>query len=107
MYKIYLEQFYRDKGDVKEFKKYFDESFYNEMIQEFDFYAGKEMKIDNLNAKKLEDLKDKVIVELLNCNRELFKKTDRVQIVAELKNTPQVYVKIYEFDRKTEFSGCK
>jgi len=106
LYEVYLEQFYRDKGDVKEFEKYFEKTFLKNLIEEFDFYAGKDPETTNVvNAERFETLKDKVIIDLLQCNKEVFKKGDRVQIVAELKNTPQIFVKIYEFDRKTEFSG--
>jgi hypothetical protein len=106
LYKTYLEQFYKDKGDLKEFEEYFEQHFIKDLIEEFDFYSGKSVATTSLNTSKFEDLKDKVLIELLNCNKELFKREDRVQIVAELKNTPTLYVKIYEFDRKTEFSGC-
>jgi hypothetical protein len=107
LYNTYLEQFYKDKGSINEFEKFFEKSFFTNLVEEFNFYAGEEVKDASLNTQKFEDLKDKVIIELLDCNKELFKKEDRVQIVAELKNTPTIYVKIYEFDRKTEFSGCR
>ena len=108
MYQVYLEQFYKDKGDVKEFEKYFEKNFLKNLIDEFDFYSGKDpAAADVINAERFETLKDKVIIDLLDCNREVFKREDRVKIVAELKNTPQLYVKIYEFDRKCEFSGWR
>lgn len=107
MFNTYLEQFYLEKGNLKEFEKYFDPNFFKEQVLEFEFYTGKDLNTESLNAQKFETLKDKVLIELLDCNKEVFKKEDRVQIVAELKNTPQLYVKVYEFDRKTEFSGCR
>lgn len=107
MYRTYLEQFFKDKGSVKEFEIFFEKTFFTGLVEEFNFYSGEEVKDASLNTQKFEDLKDKVIIELLDCNKELFNKDDRVQIVAELKNTPTLYVKIYEFDRKTEFSGCR
>lgn len=107
LYKTYLEQFYRDKNGIKEFLPYFEATFIKNFLEELDFFSGKEIKSDSLNATRFEDLRDKVLIELLDCNKELFKKEDRVQIVAELKNTPQIFVKIYEFERKTELSGCR
>lgn len=103
-----MEKFYNESGDISEFKQYFEPNFLNNLIQELEFYAGKNMQKDStFNSAKFEKLKDEVKIELLDCNKELFKKEDRIQIVAELKNTPQLYVKIYEFDRKTDFSGCR
>lgn len=107
MYKTYLEQFYKDKGNIKDFEAHFEKNFIKNLIEEFDFYAGKEIKADAQNAARFEELREKVLIEILDCNKEAFKKEDRVQLVLELKNTPQLYVKVYEFDRKTELSGCR
>ena len=107
IFKTYLEQFYRDKGDIKDFGKYFDSNFFRNLVEELEFYSGKDPEATSANAQRFENLKDKVMIELLESNKEVFMKDDRVRIIAELKNTPQLYVKIYEFDRKTELSGCR
>ena len=53
MFNTYLEQFYLEKGNLKEFEKYFDPNFFKEQVLEFEFYAGKDLNTESLNAQKV------------------------------------------------------
>jgi len=43
------------------------------------------------------------LIELLQSNQPIFKPEERVRIVAELKNVPQLYVNIYEFNSENYY----
>jgi hypothetical protein len=98
LYKRYLEQFYREKGDLKEFVEFFNDSFLKSLAEEFYFLSGKEIKGEKIDFDKYEKLANSVIIELLEYNKEEFKPEDRVKINAELKNVPTVHIKIFEFN---------
>lgn len=66
MYKRYLEQFYREKGDLNEFGEYFSSKFLNNLIEEFYFLSGKELKNDKVDFEKYDNLASSVIIELLS-----------------------------------------
>ena len=98
MYKRYLEQFYREKGDLKEFTEYFSTKFLSSLVDEFYFLSGKVFKSDTIDFSKYEKLANSVIIELLSCNKDCFKPGERVSIKTELKNVPTMHLKIFEFN---------
>jgi lipopolysaccharide export LptBFGC system permease protein LptF len=62
--------FYRQDGNINEFKRYFEEKYFKDWIDEFDFLNGKEVQHDEekeddqFNYSKFEDLKKKVMIQL-------------------------------------------
>ena len=98
MYKKYLEVFYREKGDLKEFTEFFSDSFLKALAEELYFLSGKELKNDKIDFEKYEKLANAVIIELSECNKEVFQPSEKVQIFAELKNVPTMHIKIFEFN---------
>ena len=65
LYKKYLEQFYDDKGNIDEFKQYFDDDFIRSLCEEFDFFAGKDIKKSKVSTKAIESMTNLVLIELL------------------------------------------
>lgn len=98
MYKRYLEIFYREKGDLKEFNDYFSSKFLKDLAEEFYFLSGKELKSDKIDIEKFEKLSNAVIIELLSCNKDVFRPEERVSLITELKNVPTMHIKIFEFN---------
>lgn len=66
MYKRYLEKFYREKGDLKEFEQYFSTKFLKSLVDEFYFLSGKELKTDKIDFEQYDKLASSVIIELLS-----------------------------------------
>lgn len=98
MYKKYLESFYKEKHHLKEFEEYFNPKFLSQLVEEFDFLSGMEIKHDKIDFDKYDKLASQVIIDLLPCNKEVFKPDEKVKIVAELKNVPKMHIKIFEFN---------
>ena len=103
LYKKYLEQFYLNKGDLENFKEYFDQDFLSNLFEEFEFMAGKEIKKEKIDEKKYESLSNLVLIELLEWNKESFKKEDRVKLVCDIKNVSTLHVKIFEFNSENYY----
>ena len=103
LYKKYLEQFYNDKGDIDEFKQYFDDDFIRSLCEEFDFLAGKDFKKSKVSTKAIESMTNLVLIELLECNKDVFKREDRVRLVTEIKNVATLHVKIFEFNSENYY----
>ena len=107
VYKKYLSYFY-DLGDNwKEFNKYFNKDWIKRFRIECDFYAGKELKDDELNIIYASNLTKQVLIELDDSNKDSFGVKDRVRIVTELKNVPKLYVKVFEFNTLNYFKTTK
>jgi len=51
----------------------------------------------------LEELEREVVFDLIPGNPSLFKKSDWVRIIAEVKNTPEVFISIYEFNSENYY----
>ena len=98
MYKRYLEQFYREKGDLKEFEEYFSPKFLSALVDEFLFLSGKELTNDKVDFEKYDRLASLVIIELLSSNKDFFKPKERVKIHTELKNVSTLHLKIFEIN---------
>ena len=98
MYKRYLEQFYRDKGDLKEFEEYFSPKFLSALVEDFSFLSGKELTNEKVDFEKYDKLASLVVMELLTSNNEFFKPEERVKIHTELKNVPTLHIKIFEIN---------
>jgi hypothetical protein len=103
LYKRYLEKFYQQDGQLDDFKEYFDQDFLNELLEEFEFHSGKEIKKEKIDVKKYEHMKDLVLIELLECNKDVFKKEDRVKLDLEIKNVPTLHIKIFEFNSENYY----
>ena len=103
LYKKYLEQFYIAAGDLEAFKDYFDQDFLSNLYEEFEFMTGKEIKKEKIDAKKFENLSNLVLINLLEWNKSVFKKEDRVKLVVEIKNVSTLHVKIFEFNSENYY----
>jgi hypothetical protein len=103
LFKKYLEQFYNQSGSIEEFGEYFDQDFLLSLSNEFDFFAGKEIKVSKVNTKEAEQMTSMVLIDLLESNKEVFKKEDRVRLVTEIKNVATLHIKIFEFNSENYY----
>ena len=102
----YLEKFYHEAGgNLKAFQEHFEKGWWERTITKIEFLAGKDIK--SLSTKDtgidFEALAKEVKIELVDSNKPVFKREERVRIVAELKNVPQLYVHIYEFNSENYY----
>lgn len=105
-YYTYLENFFReDNASLKQFQDHFEENWWKQTVTKIEFLAGKDIKsLDATNAGvDFESLNKQVLIELLQSNKSVFKKEERVRLVTELKNVPQLYVHIYEFNSENYY----
>ena len=107
MYKKYLSYFYNLGDDWKNFSKYFDKDWIKRYRIECDYYAGKELKDDELNLIYASSLTKQVLIELDDLNKDNFGVEDRVRIVTELKDVLKLYVKAFEFNTLNYFKKTK
>jgi hypothetical protein len=98
LYRSYLEYFFNQSQNLDEFKEYFDQDFLVDLIQEFKFMCGGEVAKDQIDNKVYEIMFNKVLIDILQCNKDVFKKEDRVKLVAEIKNVSILYINIFEFN---------
>ena len=103
LYKRYLEQFYAEAGDLTEFKQYFDQDFLKSLLEEFEFLSGKQLTKEKTDLTHFEKLSNQVMIDLLECNKSVFQKEDRVKLVATIKNVSTLHIKIFEFNSENYY----
>lgn len=102
LYMKYLEHFHRE-DDLKGLAEHFEKDWWQRTMARLDFLAGKEVpQTDNLGIN-FEDLAKEVMIELVDANRPVFRPEERVRLVVELKNVPQLFVNIYEFNSENYY----
>jgi hypothetical protein len=97
----YIEVLYRANVDVSEWQKFFNKHDYKCIMSEIKFLNGEEIRHEDLD--NIESLGSKVMIEILESNPESYKVNDKVKILCDLKNTPKVYIKIYEFNAENYY----
>ena len=85
LYKKYLEYFYHQNGNISEFAEFFEVKFWKETVEEIQFLSGKNLKGSFVNSRNIEYLKQQVLIDLLNSNKETFNSDEKVRISADLK----------------------
>ncbi|CAI2372903.1 unnamed protein product [Moneuplotes crassus] len=99
----YLDSFYRADVDISQWEKFFNKNDYKEMLSEIKFLNGEE--VNHQDIPNLEELGTKVMINILDSNLQHHKVDDKVQILCDLKNTPTVYIKIYEFNAENYYKS--
>ena len=97
----YLEAFYRADTDLTEWERYFQKAEFKSMLAEIKFLNGEEVHHEDIS--NMETLGTKVMVNILESNPETYKVDEKVKILCDLKNTPTVYIKIYEFNAENYY----
>ncbi|CAI2378280.1 unnamed protein product [Moneuplotes crassus] len=103
LYKKYLEHFFTEESNLDEFKEFFDKDFLVDLLEEFLYLSGKELEKEKTDLKKFENLSNQVLIDLLECNKDVFKKEERVKIIADIKNVQTLHVKIFEFNSENYY----
>lgn len=110
--KYYLEAFHRAGTDLSDYRTYFSKTFYKKAVNDIKFLNGEELNQDEVDMAEYEILGTKVMLNILESNPKTFKVDDKIRILCDLKNTPTVYIRLYEFNAEnyyrntlTEFSS--
>lgn len=99
----YLEAFYRSGTDLTQYQSYIDKYVYSDMITEIKLLNGEEISHETVDMTKFDNLGNKVLINILESNPTTFKMDDTIKILCDLKNTPTVYIKIYEFNAENYY----
>ena len=91
------------KGSLESFHEEFEKDFLKKIEVKVSIYDSEDMTNLNVDAKKYQDISSEVIVRFLESNKELYKSTEEVQLLVELKNVQTLYVKIFEFNTETYY----
>ena len=58
---------------------------------------------DRFDPAEFKRIQDEVIVRFKETNKEKFKVTDAVNLILELKNVPELVIKVFEFNTETYY----
>ena len=72
-------------------------------MNEVKFLNGEEINHEDTDATKYEQLGTQVMINILESNPKSFKIDDKIRILWDLKNTPTIYIKIYEFNAENYY----
>lgn len=102
----YLENFLKDAGSVDEFAKFLNREYLERVLAETKvLYAVGESAAwyAKLSPADQKSLKERVELQFAPHNQHQFAPTDEVSLQVELKNVPQLIVKIYEINTRNHY----
>ena len=99
----YLEAFYRADIDITQFQKHFRKDDYKKMVNMIKFLNGEEISHESMTSGDYDKLGTEVMIDILQSNPKSYKVNDKIKILCDLKNTPTVYIKIYEFNAENYY----
>ena len=96
----------QDKNNINKFYKYFNKKYLNEFYAKTYFYKGTEDPeiLNMLSQEELNYLINETILKLRNKeNKDIFKIDEDVEILLEIKNIKNLYLKIYEINTENYY----
>lgn len=104
--RTYLEYFFVEAADWKEFQPYIHDIYLKELFAEVKILHGlgdEEKWSALLPPEKFQALKERVDISFPETNPEFFAPGDDVKLSVVLKNTPTLLVKVYEINAETYY----
>eukprot|EP01022_Parablepharisma_sp_SALTPOND_P002672 TRINITY_DN1108_c0_g2_i3.p1 TRINITY_DN1108_c0_g2~~TRINITY_DN1108_c0_g2_i3.p1 ORF type:complete len:213 (+),score=15.70 TRINITY_DN1108_c0_g2_i3:354-992(+) len=86
----YLDKMFRTGKTVASYTEYLDKDFLIERWEETQMTSGKKVEVTPHNAKGLEKIKNKVVLELCSFNKEVFALEDDVELFVDVQNVQSV-----------------
>jgi hypothetical protein len=99
----YLEHFFQADKDYKEFAKYLNSDYLRKIFAMTKILYGiGDIKAyySQLGAEEQRELASRIEVKFLPTNASFYRPTDRVRVELELKNTPELLVRIYRLNAR-------
>ena len=100
----------KNNGSLSEYRKHFQEEYLKGIEKETLVYQTDKGMIDLGDLMTIDEFKtiqDEVIIRFKETNQEKFKVEDIVKIDLELKNIPELVIKVYEFNTETYYRKNK
>ncbi|BBM86518.1 hypothetical protein [Candidatus Uabimicrobium amorphum] len=102
----YLQHFLRDAKDYSAFEKYIDSNYLKELFAETKIVYGIGNAIDwysMLPTQKYKDLQERVDLDFVPTNKDVFAKGDAVALQIAIKNVQNLIVKTYYINTKNYY----
>ena len=96
----------QDKNNINKFDKYFNKTYLNKFYAKTYFYKGTEEPeiLNMLSQEELNNLINETILKLRNNeNKDIFKLDEEIEILLEIKNIKNLYLKIYEINTENYY----
>ena len=83
---------------LQPFDEYFEITYLRELMYKVQLYEGKVIPniTDTFKIEKLEKMNNEKLITICQYNKDFFEKNEDVAIFVEIKNVPQLKVKIFE-----------
>ena len=97
--KIYLQEIFKTADSISPFDEYLNANYLKEIFYTVKLLKGETVNDINsvLSAEKLKKLAESKEITICKYNKEYYRSTDEVKIIAEIKNIPHLLVKVFEF----------
>jgi len=94
----YLEHFFLKGEKIGKYTKYLNNNFLKRVWEDTMLMAGREVKIDSENSKRLEKLVSEVRIKIQPNNKDCFKPKEVISLQVEIKNVPMLFIKVFEIN---------
>jgi hypothetical protein len=97
----YLEHFLQSDDKLERFAKWLDRGFLERVLVETKILHGLGNSNDwyaKLNASEQNELRDRIELKFAPVSKSLYKTDDPVQLVLDIKNVPNLFVRVYQLN---------
>ena len=102
---LYLTNYFVKHKKIDPFDIYLKTEFLNQLFQKTRLYEGEVIPniSDILTASIIKSIQDEKLISICKYNREFFGKNDEVSLFIELKNIPNLNIKIFEISTEAYY----
>jgi len=95
IFEEYLDKLFRAGKKPEDYYEYLDKAFLTEKYEEVQMLSGKKVEVNYSNASRLDNIKNRVMLNVCKFNKEAFNLGDEIEIFIDVKNVPSLIVKVF------------
>lgn len=96
----------KNQGSLADYESFFDEKYLKSIEKQVKVYLTEKGLIDlgdDVSPEEYMKIQDQVIIRFKETNKEKFSIDESVKITLELKNIPELIIKVFEFNTETYY----
>ena len=96
----------KNQGSLGDYREHFKDQYLNDIEKEVKVHLTDNGLIDlgdQLSADEYKQIQDEVIIRFKETNKEQYTVDETVKIALELKNIPELVIKVFKFNSETYF----
>ncbi len=103
LFAAYLDKMFLAGRSVANYADFFNKEFLVAIWEESQMMAGRKVEVSSGNAKRLETIKDKVLIDICPHNKDSFTFGEEIALFVDVKNVPSLIVKVFDINAENYY----